>query len=277
MQLASGSCVGLLGPNGAGKTTLLKALAGLLPIETGQVSFNDHPIADARLITYVPQREAVDWDFPITVRGLAEMGRYSVLGVWKPFGARDEAIVGEALQVADLTAFANRQLKALSGGQQQRAFLARAWAQEAEIYLLDEPFGGLDKNASQAFAAAIHRLRDSGKLLIVSHHNLVDAGSFSTTCSFSTANWSRLDPPTKRSSSDNIDRAYSTRSSPDASDELARRAVHYEFMRRALLACVLIGFTNGFLGAPMSSCDASRSWRTRSPIRCCPDSPWRRC
>jgi len=175
VQLKRGSCIGLLGPNGAGKTTLLKALAGLLPIETGRTRFNGRVITDGRLITYVPQREAVDWDFPITVRGLAEMGRYSVLGEWKPFGARDDAMVEEALHVAELEAFADRQIKALSGGQQQRAFLARAWAQEAEIYLLDEPFGGLDKNASAAFAKAIHRLRESGKLLIVSHHNLADA------------------------------------------------------------------------------------------------------
>src|ERR1700704_266363 len=102
VQLAGGSCIGLLGPNGAGKTTLLKALAGLLPVETGRIRFKGREITDGRLITYVPQREAVDWDFPITVRGLAEMGRYSVLGAWKPFGARDDAMVEEAIQVAAL-------------------------------------------------------------------------------------------------------------------------------------------------------------------------------
>jgi ABC-type Mn2+/Zn2+ transport system ATPase subunit len=211
VQLASGSCIGLLGPNGAGKTTLLKALAGLLPIETGHISFNGHPIADARLITYVPQREAIDWDFPITVRGLAEMGRYSTLGLWKPFGVKDQAIVGEALQVADLTAFANRQLKALSGGQQQRAFLARAWAQQAEIYLLDEPFGGLDKNASHAFAAAVHRLRDSGKLLIVSHHNLVDARELFDHVLILNGELVAFGPTDQTLTSENIDRAFSTR------------------------------------------------------------------
>jgi ABC-type Mn2+/Zn2+ transport system ATPase subunit len=177
VRLKSGSCTGLLGPNGAGKTTLLKALAGLLPIETGSIRFKGHEVTDGRLITYMPQREAVDWDFPITVRGLAEMGRYSVLGAWKPFGARDAAVVEEAIRIAELEALADRQIKALSGGQQQRAFLARAWAQEAGIYLLDEPFSGLDKNASAALAKAIHRLRDSQKLVIVSHHNLADAGA----------------------------------------------------------------------------------------------------
>jgi ABC-type Mn2+/Zn2+ transport system ATPase subunit len=176
VRLKCGSCTGLLGPNGAGKTTLLKALAGLLPIETGRILFKGLEVSDGRFITYMPQREAVDWDFPITVRGLAEMGRYSVLGAWTPFGARDHAVVEEAIRVAELEAFADRQIKALSGGQQQRAFLARAWAQEAGIYLLDEPFGGLDKNASAALAKAIHKLRDSHKLVIVSHHNLADAG-----------------------------------------------------------------------------------------------------
>jgi ABC-type Mn2+/Zn2+ transport system ATPase subunit len=210
VQLASGSCIGLLGPNGAGKTTLLKALAGLLPLETGRIRFNGHPITDSRLITYVPQREAIDWDFPITVRGLAEMGRYSVLGLWKPFGARDEAIVGEALDVADLTAFADRQIKALSGGQQQRAFLARAWAQEAQIYLLDEPFAGLDKNASSAFAAAIHRLRSSGKLLLISHHNLVDARELFDQVLILNGELVAFGPTDQSLIDDNIDRAFST-------------------------------------------------------------------
>jgi ABC-type Mn2+/Zn2+ transport system ATPase subunit len=209
--LESGSCVGLLGPNGAGKTTLLKALAGLLPAETGRVQFNGRSVADARLITYVPQREAVDWDFPITVRGLTEMGRYSVLGMWKPFGARDRAIVDEALQVADLNAFANRQIKALSGGQQQRAFLARAWAQEAEIYLLDEPFGGLDRNAASAFAEAIHRLRESGKLLIISHHNLIDAGQLFDHVLILNGELVSFGPTAQTLTRENIDRAFSTK------------------------------------------------------------------
>ncbi len=123
-------------------------------------------------IAYVPQREAVDWDFPITVRGLAEMGRYPSLGLWRKFGPEDDRIVEESLRVTELEAFADRQIKALSGGQQQRAFLARAWAQQAEIYLLDEPFTGLDRNAQEAFSGALHKLRESGKLIIASHHDL---------------------------------------------------------------------------------------------------------
>lgn len=178
LDLACGSCVGLLGPNGAGKTTLLKAIAGLLPHETGTITFQghaDHPgHLEGRAIAYVPQREAVDWDFPIHVRGLVEMGRYPELGWWRPFKKSDHAIVTEALHVMDLESLADRQISALSGGQQQRAFLARAWAQRSDIYLLDEPYTGLDKNARQAFTAAIHHLRAQGKLIIVSHHELAD-------------------------------------------------------------------------------------------------------
>lgn len=171
VTLGCGSAVGLLGPNGAGKTTLLKAIAGLLPVETGRILTGEHAGENSH-VAYVPQREAVDWDFPITVRALVEMGRYPDLGWWKPFTRKDDAIVDEALRVSELDAVANRQIKALSGGQQQRAFLARAWAQQAHIYLLDEPFTGLDKNAQESLISAVNRLRAAGKLVIASHHDL---------------------------------------------------------------------------------------------------------
>ena len=178
LTLGCGSCVGLLGPNGAGKSTLLKTIAGLLPIETGSIEFRGHETsahdAPGRRIAYVPQREAVDWDFPITVRGLVEMGRYPALGLWKKFGEADHEIVREALRVVDLEDYASRQISALSGGQQQRVFLARAWAQQSDIYLLDEPYTGLDRNARQSFTAALHKLREAGKLIILSHHELND-------------------------------------------------------------------------------------------------------
>ncbi len=171
VTLGCGSAVGLIGPNGAGKTTLLKAIAGLMPIETGRILTGDHA-GENSAVAYVPQREAVDWDFPITVRALVEMGRYPDLGLWGRFTAQDDAIVEDALRVSELAEFAGRQIKALSGGQQQRAFLARAWAQKAHIYLLDEPFTGLDRNAQEALVKALNHLRAAGKLVIASHHDL---------------------------------------------------------------------------------------------------------
>jgi ABC-type Mn2+/Zn2+ transport system ATPase subunit len=174
LELHCGRCVGLLGPNGAGKTTFLKALAGLLPFETGRIVFGghaqQHPTDQG--IAYLPQRGVVDWDFPLTVRGLVEQGRYPALGPWRTFSQADSDIVSEALAATHLADLADRQINALSGGQQQRAFLARSWAQQAHIYLLDEPFNGLDRNAQAHLAALLRRLAADGRLVIVSHHDL---------------------------------------------------------------------------------------------------------
>jgi ABC-type Mn2+/Zn2+ transport system ATPase subunit len=176
LDLSCGHCVGLIGPNGAGKTTFLKALAGLVKLETGSVTFAGHETCRRdRGVAYLPQREAVDWDFPTTVCGLVEMGRYAALGSWQIFSAEDKRIVDEALAVTNLAGLAARQINALSGGQQQRAFLARAWAQQAHVYLLDEPFNGLDKNAQEDLAATLRKLTADHKLIIVSHHNLQTA------------------------------------------------------------------------------------------------------
>jgi len=176
ITLDSGHCVGVFGPNGAGKSTLIKAIAGLLEPETGSILIKGRPQRrGAAFIAYMPQRDAVDWDFPVTVRGLVEMGRYPHLGLFAPFSGRDREAVDEALELFQLGPVSHRQIKALSGGQQQRAFLARAWAQEADIYLLDEPFAGLDRTSGDALAKALHALRDRGKLLLVSHHSLTEA------------------------------------------------------------------------------------------------------
>lgn len=173
LSLPCGARVGLLGPNGAGKSTLLKTLAGLIKPETGSIEFQGHEFRGSqRAIAYLPQRETVDWDFPITVRGLIEMGRYPQLGPWGKFGAEDARMVKEALEMMHLAEFANRQISALSGGQQQRAFLARAWAQQSQIYLLDEPFTGLDRNSQQHFSEAIHLLAKNHKIVVASHHEL---------------------------------------------------------------------------------------------------------
>ncbi|MEI8293483.1 MAG: metal ABC transporter ATP-binding protein [bacterium] len=208
--LCCGSCVALLGPNGAGKTTLLKAIAGLLPLETGRIAFRGHQLegTSGREIAYVPQREAVDWDFPITVRGLVEMGRYPALGKWRRFGAEDEAAVDEALHICDLEDLADRQISALSGGQQQRAFLARAWAQKADIYLLDEPFTGLDRNAVDAFAQALRRLREAGKLVMASHHDLKNVEELFDHILLLNGELVACGPTAEAFTKENLDRAY---------------------------------------------------------------------
>jgi ABC-type Mn2+/Zn2+ transport system ATPase subunit len=179
LTLDAGHCVGLFGPNGAGKSTLLKSIAGLLPLETGHVLLEGREITGtAPRIAYLPQRESVDWDFPVTVEGLVEMGRYHQVGLLGSFTSQDRAAVTEALDLFQLGPFAHRQIRALSGGQQQRAFLARAWAQEADLYLLDEPFAGLDRTSSRSLAEVLQTLRQRGKLLLVSHHALQEANAF---------------------------------------------------------------------------------------------------
>ena len=178
LALEAGQCVGIFGPNGAGKSTFLKTIAGLLIPETGRIWIGGKYATErASLIAYLPQRESVDWDFPVTVEGLVEMGRYHHVGLFGKFSLSDREAVSKALKLFQLEPLAKRQIKALSGGQQQRAFLARAWAQAADLYLLDEPFAGLDRTSSRALAEALQTLKQHGKLILVSHHSLADAAA----------------------------------------------------------------------------------------------------
>lgn len=168
-----GRCVALVGPNGAGKSTLLKALAGILSPEAGTVLWRGAALTSAhRELAYLPQRGEVDWQFPLTVRGLVEMGRYPNIGWWRPFRRHDREIVDRALAAMRLEDLARRQISALSGGQQQRAFLARALAQEAHVLLLDEPFTGLDQTAEETLRQLLRDLAAEGRLIIASHHHL---------------------------------------------------------------------------------------------------------
>lgn len=173
LELVCGRCVGLLGPNGAGKTSFFKALVGLLPKETGSVDLHGHTHKAGRnAIAYLPQRGQVDWDFPVTVRGLVEMGRYQDLGSWRRFGEKDRSVVKHALAEMELANLSERQISALSGGQQQRVFLARSLAQEAHVFLLDEPFTGLDRPSQELLVQTIRKLASGGNLVIASHHDL---------------------------------------------------------------------------------------------------------
>ena len=171
-DLRCGRCVGLLGPNGAGKSTLLKAIAGLVSLQSGEIQLHGIEPRRTRSIAYLPQRGLIDWDFPITVRSMVAMGRFPDLGGWGNFENSDGGIVSEALAVTHLTPLASRQINALSGGQQQRAFLARAYAQQSHVCLLDEPFAGLDTNSQKDLREILRSMAAQGKLLLVSHHDL---------------------------------------------------------------------------------------------------------
>lgn len=168
-----GRSVALIGPNGAGKSTLLKTLAGLLPISSGHILWRGKPLTtSSHELAYLPQRGDIDWNFPITVRGLVEMGRYPNLGWWRKYSKHDVEIVERAMTAMNLLDLQDRQISALSGGQQQRAFIARALAQEAHVLLLDEPFTGLDKPAQETLHQLFRELTREGRLLIASHHDL---------------------------------------------------------------------------------------------------------
>ena len=173
LATSCGACVALIGPNGAGKSTLLKAVAGLLPIAGGRILWRGTTVAKwSREIAYLPQRENVDWQFPITVRGVVRMGRYPQAGWWRPFSRADQTAVDRAIELMGLADLADRQISHLSGGQQQRVFLARALAQEAHVLLLDEPFTGLDRNSKAALATTLRDLTEEGRLVIASHHDM---------------------------------------------------------------------------------------------------------
>jgi ABC-type Mn2+/Zn2+ transport system ATPase subunit len=173
LATSCGNRVALIGPNGAGKSTLLKAIAGLVPRTAGTIRWRGTAVKKwSREFAYLPQREEVDWSFPITVRGLVEMGRYPQTGWWRAFSSADTEAVDRALEALALQDLQHRQIRELSGGQQQRTFLARALAQEAHVLLLDEPFTGLDRNASQLLGDLLAKLAHEGRLVIASHHDL---------------------------------------------------------------------------------------------------------
>ena len=168
-----GNSVALVGPNGAGKSTLLKVIAGLIKKSSGSILWRNESVKkSSRGFAYLPQSEEVNWDFPITVRGMVEMGRYPHLGPWKRYGDKDDEVVEKSLALMQLESLQNRQIRELSGGQQQRAFLARSLAQEAHVLLLDEPFTGLDRDHSAHLAKLLREITREGRLVIASHHDL---------------------------------------------------------------------------------------------------------
>ncbi len=173
LEIPEGKLVGIIGPNGAGKSTLLKALIGLVKPLSGKIELFGLPFGQVRQrVAYVPQRSAVDWDFPITVLDVVLMGRYGKLGFFKRPKIADREAAQRVLELVGLASFAQRQISQLSGGQQQRLFIARALLQEADIYLMDEPFAGIDMATEKALMTLLQQLKSQGKTLILVHHDL---------------------------------------------------------------------------------------------------------
>ena len=177
--IPSGAITGIIGPNGAGKSTLVGAIMGATPPTTGAVRILGHPLREVRRdVAWVPQRAAVDWDFPITVRDVVAQGRYPHLGLWRRATRECRAAIDEALARTGLTPLAGRRIGELSGGQQQRTFLARALAQRARVYLLDEPFAGVDATTESAIMDVLRTLRGEGRTVVVVHHDLATARGY---------------------------------------------------------------------------------------------------
>lgn len=173
MTVPKGAMTAIIGPNGAGKSTLLKAALGIVKPLAGRAVFFGAPLAEARdRIAYVPQRSSVDWDFPTRVIDVVLMGLYPKLGLLGRIKPRHRTTAVECLERVGMESFTERQIGQLSGGQQQRVFLARALAQDADLYLLDEPFAGVDAATEKAVVDVLKDLRNAGKTVVVVHHDL---------------------------------------------------------------------------------------------------------
>ncbi|HSJ38250.1 MAG TPA: metal ABC transporter ATP-binding protein [Planococcus sp. (in: firmicutes)] len=178
-----GSLTGIIGPNGAGKSTLIKAILQLIPRLSGEVSIYENSLKQERSrIGYVPQRSEVDWDFPTNALDVVLMGRYGHIGMLKRIKKEDKQMARECLARVGMEAFADRQISQLSGGQQQRVFLARALAQNADIYFMDEPFAGVDAATERAMIEILHEWKEEGKTVLVVHHDLQTVRSYFDHC-----------------------------------------------------------------------------------------------
>lgn len=171
--------VGVIGPNGAGKSTFIKAVLGFIKPDIGTVKIDGRNVQQAKgQVAYVPQRGAVDWDFPVTVFEVALMGRYQWIPWYTSPRKKDKKLALQALEMVRMSEFADRQIGQLSGGQQQRVFLARALAQGSDILLLDEPFAGVDAATERAILDVLERAKNAGKTLVVVHHDLSTAAEY---------------------------------------------------------------------------------------------------
>lgn len=179
LEIPTGQLVGVVGPNGAGKSTLIKAIMGVVPAASGWIKIFGQPFKQSLTrVGYVPQRESVDWDFPVNVLDVVLMGRYGRLGLTRRPTVADREVARSCLEKVHMLPYAGRQIANLSGGQQQRVFLARALAQESDLYLMDEPFAGVDAATESAIVTLLQELKERGKTIVVVHHDLPTARSY---------------------------------------------------------------------------------------------------
>ena len=179
LDAPEGRLIAIIGPNGAGKSTLIKAVLDLVPMASGRVRIYGKPYRQQRhLVGYVPQRESVDWDFPVCARDVVTMGRYGKIGWCLPVSRIHRRAAMEALDRVGMADYARRQISQLSGGQQQRVFLARALAQDARVYFMDEPFAGVDAATEGAIVNILRDLRDQARTCLVVHHDLQTVGEY---------------------------------------------------------------------------------------------------
>lgn len=179
LSVNSKKIIGIIGPNGAGKSTLIKAILGLVPIDSGHIKLYGQSLNQVRnKIAYVPQRAQIDWNFPIVVKKTVLLGTYPNLGLFKRPKRKDKEWAMECLKKVGMEEFANRQIGELSGGEQQRVFMARALAQKADCYFLDEPFVGIDVTSESIIVNILRELRNAGKTIFVVHHDLTKVERF---------------------------------------------------------------------------------------------------
>ncbi len=172
-ELPQGQIIGIVGPNGSGKSTLLKAIMGLVPLSSGFSKIFDKELDLVRKkVAYVPQRESVDWNFPATVEDVVRMGRYKRGKLFNRLSSIDKQLALEAIEKVKLTPYKDRQISQLSGGQQQRVFLARALAQGADMYVMDEPFVGVDVATEKTILELLITMKNEGKTVVIVHHDL---------------------------------------------------------------------------------------------------------
>lgn len=209
LTIPKGVLMAVVGPNGAGKSTLVKSILGIIKPISGSISIFGEPYKSRRKdVAYIPQKGSVDWDFPTTAFDVVLMGTYGNLGWIKRPGRKEKEITLEAMAKVDMLPYKNRQISQLSGGQQQRVFVARALAQNAEIYILDEPFQGVDATTEVAIINILKELRQAGKTIIVVHHDLQTVSEYFDSVTFLNVKKIATGPIKEIFNDDNLTKTY---------------------------------------------------------------------